>query len=516
MTLRRLKNRAFLRSAARIAVGLLCAVCCTVAIAILLPSAKPPSVAVVEPQGVNPLPTTIGFSDGDIYGMEAADVDRTVGSVAQSDAKTIRLMIPWSLVEHERGQFRWADLDRTVDAAAAEHLAIVGVINSTPTWAIAPGGSPTSGRPETPAAFGDFAAKVATRYKGTISVYQIWNEPNASIFYSPSPDPVGYTDLLKAAYPRIKAADPTVPVIAAGLAAVVDRGSAAMNPVRFLTQMYAAGAKDYFDALAYHPYQYTLKFSDGITVANSPVRQLMQMRQTMIANGDEDKRIWATEYGEPTSQTDEAGQKAFITDMYTKWQELPFAGPLMIYTTRDRDSASADPDDTFGLFKTDWTPKLAAQALQFAIRTGPAKSAEFARFSTITEPAFGTVLSPVFRASPSVWAQFRTVDAIYETPNGYVASPLAVAQKALLGQGAPVTPFAGGWQDFIGIAPFRIWWSEATGAHWAGAPFALAWAPRLGLATTDETPVNGGIRVEFEHGYMNWTRQTGVETFFVS
>jgi polysaccharide biosynthesis protein PslG len=487
-----------------------------IAIGILLPSPKPRSVAAVEPEGLNPVPTTIGFSDGDLYGMSPADLDRTIRSLALTDVKTIRLMIPWALVEYIRGQFNWAELDRTVDAAAARHLAIVGVINSTPTWALAPGAAPTSGRPASPEAYGDFAGKVATRYKGKIAAYQIWNEPNASIFYSPSPDPAGYTDLLKAAYPRIKAVDPAVPVLAGGLASVVDRGGTAMNPVVFVTRMYAAGAGDYFDALAYHPYQYTLKFSDGMTVANSPVRQLMQIRQTMTANGDEDKRIWATEYGEPTSATDEEGQKSFITDMYTKWQELPYAGPLLIYTTRDRDSESTNPDDTFGVFKTDWTPKLAEQALQFAVRTGPAKSAEFARFSRITDPVHGAVLSPVFRANPAVWAQFRTVDAIYETMDGYVASPLAVAQKALLGQGAPITPFVNGWQDFVGIAPFRIWWSTATGAHWAGAPFALAWVPRLGLATSDETPMNAGIRVDFEHGYMMWTSATGVRTYAVS
>jgi hypothetical protein len=82
-----------------------------------------------------------------------------------------------------------------------------------------------------------------------------------------------------------------------------------------------------------------------------------------------------------------------------------------------------------------------------------------------------------------------------------------------LGEGAPVTPFADGWQDFEGTAAFRIWWSEATGAHWAGAPFAHAWVPQLGLATSDETNVNGGIRVDFEHGYMKWTRSAGVKTY---
>jgi hypothetical protein len=132
----------------------------------------------------------------------------------------------------------------------------------------------------------------------------------------------------------------------------------------------------------------------------------------------------------------------------------------------------------------------------------------------VTDPAHGTVLSPVFRATPTVWAQFRTVNAIYETPTGFIASPMAVAQLAMLAQGVPATPFANGWQDFHGSFDFRIWWSQATGAHWAQAAFAQLWVPQLGLATSDQTNVSGGIRVNFQHGYMMWTAATGIKTYF--
>ena len=54
------------------------------------------------------------------------------------------------------------------------------------------------------------------------------------------------------------------------------------------------------------------------------------MRQSMIANGDSSKKIWNTEYGQPTSISDEAAQTAFLKDMYTKWQEMPYAGPLYL------------------------------------------------------------------------------------------------------------------------------------------------------------------------------------------
>jgi hypothetical protein len=99
-------------------------------------------------------------------------------------------------------------------------------------------------------------------------------------------------------------------------------------------------AKPYFDAVNFHPYLYTLKFSGGVGKPNSPVTQLMQMRQVMTANGDDAKKIWATEYGQPSSTGGEAEQNEYIADILLKWQELPYTGPMFICTTRDRSSGT--------------------------------------------------------------------------------------------------------------------------------------------------------------------------------
>jgi hypothetical protein len=137
-----------------------------------------------------------------------------------------------------------------------------------------------------------------------------------------------------------------------------------MDPVTFVDKMYGAGAAGSFDALSYHPYQYTTMFSAGGSLPNSPILQLGAIHDKMSANGDGGKKIWATEYGEPTSSVDEATQAAYLTDFLTKWRALPYAGPAFIYTTRDRNTGSGAPDDTFGLYRTDWSAKPAAAAVQ--------------------------------------------------------------------------------------------------------------------------------------------------------
>jgi hypothetical protein len=84
----------------------------------------------------------------------------------------------------------------------------------------------------------------------------------------------------------------------------------------------------------------------------------------MADNGDGGKTIWCTEYGEPTSSVDDATQAEYIRDMITTWRTLPFAGPVFIYTTRDLDTSSTKDSDTFGVYRTDWTPKPAQRVVQ--------------------------------------------------------------------------------------------------------------------------------------------------------
>jgi len=146
------------------------------------------------------------------------------------------------------------------------------------------------------------------------------------------------------------------------LGSVVDYSTIAMDPVKFVSAMYAAGAKKSFDALAYHPYQYTMKFSESWH-PDAPLNQLNGIREAMLANGDGDKKIWATEYGEPSSEVGEKAQAEYLDDMLGKWRTLSFTGPVYVYTMRDRNSSSRDADDTLGIFRSDGTAKPAERVV---------------------------------------------------------------------------------------------------------------------------------------------------------
>jgi hypothetical protein len=194
----------------------------------------------------------------------------------------------------------------------------------------------------------------------------VWNEPNYQVFWQPTPNAAAYTALLKAAYTAIKAADPDAVVVAGGIAATPDQGTKMVSAVRFVSEMYQAGAAGYFDALSFHPYHYYVKFSQGGGMPSSPLTMVNAIHDLMVANGDGNKKIWATEYGEPSSLGGDAVQAAYIDDFLRAWRNLDYAGPTYLHTIRDWNTL--DPiAASFGIYNLNWTPKKAVSTIEAII-----------------------------------------------------------------------------------------------------------------------------------------------------
>ncbi|MBJ7289646.1 cellulase family glycosylhydrolase [Williamsia sp.] len=365
-----------------------------VASEVFLPKQRP-AYEIINTATISQANDTVGISDSDLYlkAMDPAALAKSLDQMQSLGVKDLRIVVPWALVETADGSYDWTAIDNMVNAATARGMGVMGVVTTTPAWAKQPFTSPYQ-PPSNPLDYGNFMSTLASRYAGKVSAYEVWNEPNAGFAFAPIPDPAAYTSLLKAAYGAIKAADPQATVIGGVLGSVVTWGNLTLNPVAFVEQMYASGAAGYFDALSFHPYQYTTPFSQGGPLLDSPLNQVTSIYQLMVANGDASKLIWGSEYGLPTSVVGEQNQADYIKDFLNKWSSLPFAGPAFLYTLVDRNSADVnDPESTFGVFRDDWTQKLAAQVIKdfIAAHTPPPPPA--------TDPgeALGQLLSQVFQ-----------------------------------------------------------------------------------------------------------------------
>jgi hypothetical protein len=328
----------------------------------MTPTLRPVSMDVAEMAAIDESNTTIGIADSDLYFESYEQIDAALDEMQAMGVNTVRIGIPWAGINPVEGYYDWSQSDYLINAADERGMGILAVITTTPTYQ--QNGSGIYSEPIDPAAYGEFAGLAAERYAGQVGAYEIWNEPNAAPFYGPAPDPAGYTELLKAAYTSIKAADPDATVVGGVVGSTVTYGNFTLNPVDFVDQMYDAGAQGYFDALSFHPYQYTMPFSTGGYHPDSPLNQLDDIHDLMVANGDGDKLIWASEYGQPTAVSSEAEQAAYLEDMLTTWREIGYTGPAFVYTLEDDLTGSTNPEDTFGLIRDDGTWKPAAYVIQ--------------------------------------------------------------------------------------------------------------------------------------------------------
>jgi len=263
------------------------------------------------------------------YGMQAflwwrAEVaQRDLEAIRDAGFRWVKQDFSWREIEGlGKGRFDWSIADRIVEQAEKLNLRLIVRLDSEPTWAsgqIYPNDAKIiMSPPRNYQDFADFAHAVALRYKGRIAAYQIWNEPNlAREWGGQAPSPADYTRLLKTGFEAIKRGDEAAYVITAGMAPTTRNDKVAMPDTAFIRQMYAAGAKPYFGFLGAHgagfkappemaPAEVSTNadyYNKGDVNCPGPAcriycfRHVEDLRQIMVDNGDQKKKVVVLEFG---------------------------------------------------------------------------------------------------------------------------------------------------------------------------------------------------------------------------
>ena len=297
--------------------------------------------------------------------------DQLLAKVKASGSPWVRVDMGWcSLEEAGAGQISQWYLDRldsTVATARSLGLKLLINFGCTPAWA---GGVGYNSWPTNASQVTRITTWLAQRYKGKVAAWEIWNEPDC-IGGCPNGSPVEFVKVLKAGYQGIKAGDRSATVVSGGISG---------NNAEWISRMYAAGAKGYFDALAVHPYQDPPTAAPDAACEQRVYRFtcLTLIRDQMVSNGDSAKPIWLTEFGWTTAQTgdrpgvDEATQAVYMTQAISLLRTYaPYVTNAFWYTLRDRDD-STPYENAFGLLHVDGTEKPAFAALQRANGITPA------------------------------------------------------------------------------------------------------------------------------------------------
>ncbi len=212
--------------------------------------------------------------------------------IAGTGAGWVREDFFWYRIEEQPGQYDWEFFDNTVLLLKERGVNIIGVLAPSVGWATPyPHDTPhdVSYYPPDPQRYAEFVGKVVERYKDLVFHWQVWNEPDNAFYWKPAPDPAAYAELLKVAYPAIKAANPQAQVLISGLVPF-DLG--------FLRSIAHHGAWNAFDIIAVNPYGDPFSPEEG-QIGSAGVEAVK-----IVADQFGAKPIWATEFGWATGPSD--------------------------------------------------------------------------------------------------------------------------------------------------------------------------------------------------------------------
>ena len=233
-------------------------------------------------------------ADGPLNAADAAEWDLMAGAGVES----VRAAFNWRAIQPAAGApLDFSSSDAVVAAAVARGMSVLPVVQYAPDWAAVRPGD-LAAPPSDLAAVQAFLTALVQRYgpagslwserpdlpRRPIRVWQVWNEPNHMGFWNATPYAPSYVATLQAAAAGIRAADAGATVLLGGL---TNKSWIALR------ELYDAGARGAFDAVALHPY--TLRPRDV-------VRLVRLARGVMREHGDGGLPIWITELSWPAAK----------------------------------------------------------------------------------------------------------------------------------------------------------------------------------------------------------------------
>ncbi len=292
---------------------------------------------------------------------------REFAAAAAAGARVLRAGAYWQQIEPQPGRFDWSLQDDLVEQAAAHGLELQPILGFCPSHAA---------RPETLEAYQEAVRKgardawkillfgppredawrayvraFATRYRGKIRLYEIWNEPDLDFWRGTTEQ---YIQLLRIAAEEIRAADPGARILTGGFATVFEHAGHARNPdlqMRVLKE-----AADAFDVHAHHQHGLYPEFEDACR----------EIRSRILYGRIAEKPLYFNETAISSAHIGEMAQAVTLVKKIVKGRRTAIG--YTWYDLRNDGTDGADMEHNYGLLRQDFSPKAAFAAYRECIR----------------------------------------------------------------------------------------------------------------------------------------------------
>jgi polysaccharide biosynthesis protein PslG len=289
--------------------------------------------------------------------------EKAVSLMKEAGVGWVRVDFSWQYIEPLQGGFDFTKYDALVELLTRNNIGILGILDYTADWA-----SPTRQwncpNPNN-TLFVKFASAVALRYKGKVKYWEVWNEPDSLVYWTPQDCMKGYVGLLKEVYAALKAIDPDCKVLNGGISSWLTG----------VNHLYDNGAQGYFDIMNLHIFE--TPFDD--TAMKQAKAFIALTRKVMARNGDRGKGIWITEIGCPGVKSglkvknwwmgknpSEKDQALWVRQVYKSLLKEASVEKVFWAFFRDTKDHWSTGVDYFGLVRNDFTKKPAFRAYKEA------------------------------------------------------------------------------------------------------------------------------------------------------
>jgi hypothetical protein len=222
--------------------------------------------------------------------------DKALKQAQALNTSALRVNVAWwTAVKNGKSRRRpkkirydFTAFDGLVSAARTRGIAIqMSLTGPAPAWAT--GNRKVGPYKPNVGLYAQFVRAVATQYRGLVSRYSIWNEPNHIGWLAPlGSQAKQYRSLYAAGYKQIKKVDKNAAVLIGETAPYASRKGSATPPLKFIRDVVKPGALR-ADAFAHHPYDfdhppdYQFPGGDNVTIGTLP--RLTGQLDQLYANG---------------------------------------------------------------------------------------------------------------------------------------------------------------------------------------------------------------------------------------
>lgn len=239
--------------------------------------------AAAFPKPVLPAPLT-----NELFGLHVSDPNSNWPAVSFSTVRLHDTGTSWREMQPAPGELNFATLDARVDRALSGRREVLMVLGQTPRWAAARPDEPSynglgaASEPLDMAAWRYYVRALGYRYKGRITKWELWNEPNIKGFFTAQPETM--VAMAHQAYRILKRIDPANVIVSPGIAVRT------LNSPTWLDRYLEAGGWQYTDVVGVHLYVLSRQRPESILGSVTKVRAIM-------AKHGVNKPIWNTESG---------------------------------------------------------------------------------------------------------------------------------------------------------------------------------------------------------------------------